>query len=207
MKTPNLCKNLFPQLANYRWGYLDINEVAFKFSKIIESKDGKNIFLDQDFLYKVIKLVHEIKEISHSYGGWLEDRSFVWSGHYQKPEESFHYGIDLTVPEGSAVYMPIDGELVDLFVDGDQDGGWGGRLTCSTDKGFLILGHLCEMIYHKKTIKKGDYIGKVAPKAINGGWWPHLHVQLMRELIVGVDGYGRMYEGIEKDFLNPFVID
>lgn len=71
------------------------------------------------------QLVKEL-QCDYIYGGYMEDRSFVWRGHYHQNGFT-HYGVDYCVPEGTPVFLPRNGSLVCLEHDPDPNGGWGGR--------------------------------------------------------------------------------
>lgn len=168
----------------------------------------KNPMLDPDFCAKFIESVHSGHGIDCSYGGWLEDRSRLWSGHYMKPGATWHLGIDYNVPAGTEVCMPYDaGELWHSIVDGDQDGGWGGKMIFRVGAVNVIFGHLRDIQYKFREYKRGEVIGRIAETDFNGGWASHLHVQAMRRAEglypQSVDGYGSLYAGIENDFPRP----
>ena len=203
MSNPELefCHSLFPSL-NGVWGYVDLNYFSFCINKIYDQITVGKICKDPYEFDKWVKFYHKLLDVDFSYGGYLEDRRVLWSGHYQEALKAVHYGVDFTVPEGTPVHIPIDGKLIDNFNNGDQDGGWGGRLTFETQKGFLLFGHL-DVTNIKDSYSAGDVIGTIAPPEKNGGWWPHLHVQLMREFDKSVDGYGSRYDGMENDFIDP----
>jgi murein DD-endopeptidase MepM/ murein hydrolase activator NlpD len=206
---PILCDLLFPQLKDAAWGRIDINALAEEVVQLLPdsldcSPEGANPFLNPVLCEKWLNLVHKIKEVDYSWGGYLEDRSQVWSGHYHKRGEVIHLGVDFYVPVGVEVYMPIDGDLCWSQQDPDQNGGWGGKLIFRTQAGYLVFGHLKEISdSFPRFVKKGEVIGKIAEADKNGGWSPHLHVQLMKEFKPEVDGYGPKYDGMELDFLNP----
>lgn len=202
---PVLIFRLFPELINARWGYLNANEMAKDICTALDVDSTKsNLFLDPYLAERWLNFIHKIKEIQYSWGGWLEDRSVLWSGHYQKPGECVHLGIDVNVPVGTPVYMPINGKLVHSFNDPDQNGGWGGKLIFQYKGGYLVLGHLDEIPNDLDAdYEQGKKVGVIAKTERNGGWFPHLHVQTMRKFDPDVDGYSAYYTGIEKAFPNP----
>jgi murein DD-endopeptidase MepM/ murein hydrolase activator NlpD len=72
--------------------------------------------------------------------------------------------------------------------------GWGGRVIFKIDHEFpyLLYGHLDPKSI---TVRVGDkvsantVVGRLGDARVNGGWFTHLHVQQMRELWPGFDGY------------------
>lgn len=208
VSAPVLIYRLFPQLINSRWGYLNFNAIAAHLGIALELKaDSPNPFLDQATVERWMNFIHKVKEIDFSWGGWLEDRAKLWRGHYQKPDECIHLGIDINVPVDTQVYMPVSGKLVHSFNDPDQEGGWGGKLIFECKDFYLVLGHLKNIDndlgaeYHH-----GDIVGVIAETDKNGGWFPHLHVQVMKNFVPDVDGYSAYYRGIEGDYPNPIEI-
>lgn len=198
-------KLLFPELED-SWKYLNLGELAK------EVVSDNNPLLNPENCAIWVEEVHVKNNTKYSYGGYLEDRSILWKGHYHKPGHAIHLGIDYNVPAGTLVHMPCDGLLIYSNLDEDQNGGWGGKLIFDTeDKNcpFLILGHLSDIPTIGKIFKKGDVVGKIANYPYNGNWFPHLHVQTASCFkingvdVTSVDGYSNLYEGIEKDFPNP----
>ena len=214
---PGLCNALFPQLSHERWGELNINDLAGRVSKLIypliesaampldfSGKGSDNPFLNPTICEEWTNFIHHVKGVDYSWGGYMEDRSVVWAGHYHKPGEVIHLGVDFYVPARTWVHMPCPGKLVHKFYDPDQDGGWGGQLVYETEMGFLIFGHLKNLMGEVGDLAETDKIvGVVAEAECNGNWSPHLHVQLMAKFDPKVDGYSKKYDGMELDFPNP----
>lgn len=204
-----LIKSLFPQIEG-EWGYVNVAKIAecIVGNMGLQTHDP-NPFLDPVIVDRWMEFVHDIKEIDYSWGGYLEDRSVLWRGHYHQPGEVIHLGVDVNVPAGTEVFMPTWGILAHSFQDPDQNGGWGGKIIFQCTTGafeglYLIFGHLKDIPHDIGTkYIPGQKIGVIAEAEINGGWAPHLHVQLMREFLPNVDGYAAHYEGIEDDFPNP----
>jgi hypothetical protein len=184
---------LFPQLDKAVWGELNLNTQALR--TCVETEE-RNILLDPRICQKWLELVHLLNGVDYSFGGYLESRSFLWRGHYHKPDSFIHLGIDYNVPAGTVVRWPYVSEVVDSWHDPDQDGGWGGRIilryaamdsanpvSSVVHERFTIIGHL----EPESMAKKGDiirpkdsdrhFIGVVGEPNVNGNWFPHLHVQ------------------------------
>lgn len=222
-----VCRKFFPKMEG-EWGFVDFNKVATEFQELIspikalDAADWReqNLLLDPYVAGAVAKFVRKIKGIDYCFGGYMEDRSALWEGHYMKPGEVTHLGVDLGVPaitsDGHDVYvhLPVEAKLVHSFLDPDQDGGWGGKLifeykNCDVigddeEPRYLVLGHLKRIVTDIGTVYPTDAIvGRIAETSCNGGWSPHLHVQCMTKLVPDIDGYGPHYEGIENDFPDP----
>jgi hypothetical protein len=189
---------LFPQFSQDKWLEININEIALQFA-------------DEPIDASESHWVEELKKmfvVDHLWGGWLEHRDFVLRDKYHKnmgPDYFWHLGIDYTVPVHSLVHLPVDATLLYHFQDPDQDGGWGGKLIFDSDHGLFVLGHLDQIVTESRHYSAGDVIGRVADRDMNGNWFPHLHIQCLREFYPNVDGYSYHYDGIELDFPNPTV--
>src|SRR5258708_19123945 len=96
--------------------------------------------------------------------------------------------------EGSAIYAPLDG-IVHSFRNNDvplDDGPTiilqhtvehdGSSLTFFTLYGHLSLDSL-DGLYEGKPIAAGSVLARIGDYPINGGWPPHLHVQIMTDLL------------------------
>ena len=202
---------LFPELASGRWGVINLNEIAEDLVPLVMPlmDQPKNPFLDPEYCEGWKNFVHKIKGLDYSEGGYLEDRSTVWDGHYHEDGSVWHLGVDFYVPADIPVHLPCAAKLVHVFVDPDQRGGWGGKLIFQREDGlYFILGHL-HMVTRKigEDFPKGAVVGMIGPSFCNGGWSPHLHVQCMTKLEPDVDGYGALYDGIEKDFPDPLTVN
>jgi hypothetical protein len=198
-----LRNKLFPSLQNFDWGTINLNECAKIISKIAPSDEP---FLDPKKQIALIELIHSIKEVDCTHGGYLEDRSDLWKGHYHEPGATWHLGIDYNVPENTSVYLPVKATLIHSVIDKDQYGGWGGKMIFQAENGiYFILGHLKNMM-ERKVYNPGIYVGEIAGPECNGNWYPHLHVQCMRKLDLDVDGYSKMYDEIKEDFPNPELV-
>jgi len=204
MKGYNVIRRLLPNLEG-DWAKLNINDIAVDACKLLNvGPNDPNPFLDPETVDNWLEFAHKLLGCDYSYGGYLENRSTLWRGHYHKPGEMIHLGVDLNVPEGEIVAMPTWGKLVYSFNDPDQNSGWGGKLIFECDQGYLLFGHLKNIPNDIGTIYSPDqYVGVVAEAKCNGGWVPHLHVQLMKEFNPNVDGYGPLYAGIENDYIDP----
>lgn len=71
------------------------------------------------------------------------------------------------------------------MLDNDQNGGWGGRIIWKIigTPLYIIYGHLEHAIHLQigQICQKGEIVGITAASSQNGGWYPHLHVQIVDE--------------------------
>lgn len=133
---------------------------------------------------------------AHLYaGGYLEDRRDIWRGSYLTPDASVHLGVDVQAPAGAPVTSPVTGTLHEAWTDPDAEGGWGGRAIIERVDGSLyIIAHLdlSPALTPDDPVSVGTPLGAVAPRERNGGWFPHVHLQVVRDRadLQGLDGYG-----------------
>ena len=152
-----LAKLLFPDLKG-KWGYLNLNEEARNITA------EPNPLLDPIFATEWVQMLQNKSHIDYSHGGFLEDRSVLWRGHYQPKGYAVHLGVDFNVPCYSMVHLPVDAELIFYKVDADQNGGWGGQLIFKRRTGqYITFGHLKDIETNiGKHYKTGSVIGKIA---------------------------------------------
>ncbi|MGD9412631.1 MAG: aminotransferase class III-fold pyridoxal phosphate-dependent enzyme, partial [Desulfobacterales bacterium] len=115
-----------------------------------------------------------------------------------------HIGIDLFAETGAAVHAPIAGKVF-AFSNNDapQDYGPVVILEHTTDNGepfYTLFGHLSpdslEGLYVGKPIACGERFGRIGAADINGGWTPHLHFQIITDLLdMGCDFPGVVRSG------------
>lgn len=196
-----LYERLFPALKDDRWAEININEIA---KQLMEGKvEGDNPALDPYWCMAQQEQLFELLQCDYAWGGYLEDRSFIWRGHYHQ-NGFIHYGVDYYVPAGTPVFLPHGGKLLCLEENPDNDGGWGGRAVYQIGGHYVIFAHLYNMmgqVGHE--YKAGSLVGLVALPDRNGGWAPHLHVQCMKDYNLSTDGYGPMLDTLNEDFPNP----
>lgn len=184
-----LYQRLFPQLANRSWGTVDLDARA-RIDYPGESRRRTDNPLNDPYVCgQWVEQLHKQLAIEFSFGGYMENRSHLWRGHYQEATRDFvHLGVDYNVPAGTAVAAVRPWIVYDSRVDYEQDGGWGGRVICKHPEAefYVIYAHLEHgSIVPKETqLKEGQQVGIVGNSDVNGGWFPHLHVQCIAGRIV-----------------------
>lgn len=206
----NLHNLIFPQLKG-EWKELNLNEEA---ELLFEARQNSNIpnkdenpLLNPHLCSIWVEALHEKRGCDYSYGGYLEDRKSLWKGHYHKEGHTTHIGVDFNVPAYTEVYMPFDGELVAAENDPHQNGGWGTRVIFKVNDLYVIFAHLRPSDFSLgEYYRKGCTIGSLGTPMNNGGWFPHLHVQCMKNYDMGVDGYFQAVDNLKELFPNPYEI-
>jgi len=202
-----LYERLFPALKGDRWAEININEIAKQLmegQQLIDGKtDAENPALDPYWCMAQQEQLFELLQCDYAWGGYLEDRSFVWRGHYHQ-NGFIHYGVDYYVPQTEPVFLPKAGKLLCLEDCPDYYGGWGGRAVYKIGEQHVIFAHLYNLMGEVgREYSAGDMVGLVAPPNRNGGWAPHLHVQCMTNYDLSADGYGPEADTNEENFPNP----
>ncbi|HYY11712.1 MAG TPA: phosphotransferase, partial [Kineosporiaceae bacterium] len=102
-----------------------------------------------------------------------------------------HLGVDLFVPAGSPVHAPLPG-VVRQAADNTAPLDFGPVVVLehATTGGvpfFTLYGHLSReglaRIREGQAVAAGDVIGSVGASTENGGWPPHVHVQVLTALV------------------------
>lgn len=101
---------------------------------------------------------------------------------------SLHVGVDLGGPEGTAVHAPLDGVVIHAG-ENPAPGDYGPTLvTGHTWEGrplYVLYGHLSRASLTRSPVGRrvaaGDVLGWLGAPEENGGWPPHVHVQLAWE--------------------------
>ncbi len=111
--------------------------------------------------------------------------------HPTAEHRTIHLGIDLFVTAGAPVYAPLDG-IVYCLANNDTRLDYGPLLILkhATDDGlefFTLYGHLSEehltTLAVGQTIQRGQRIASIGAPPTNGDWTPHLHFQLITDLL------------------------
>ncbi len=109
---------------------------------------------------------------------------------------TIHIGFDLFAAAATPVFAPLDGEIAAFNDNGmNQDYGPVIILRHRTDDGtefFTLYGHLSREslagLSAGKRVKAGDRIATLGAANENGGWTPHLHLQIVTDLLeLGTD--------------------
>ncbi len=215
---------LFPQLANAPHGHIQLDEEARQWMAD-HPADGRaaavSPFLDPAYCLDILTIWHRQRGWEWSYGGYLEDRRHLWAGSYLDRSRNYlHLGLDLNVPAGTLVAADWPGQVMLIDDDRDEHGGWGMRIILRLQPPepsglIMILAHIRNARCRPgQAIGPGDILAEVGVPPTNGNWYPHLHVQLMREKdflavletrFAELDGYGHpdQMESLRALFPDP----
>ena len=117
--------------------------------------------------------------------------AFATGDHPTDERRTIHLGIDLFVQPGSAIYAPLEGTVCCAANNtAEQDYGPLVILQHATDDGenfYTLYGHLSEEslrgLAPGRTVSRGEPFATVGAPPLNGNWPPHLHFQLIIDLL------------------------
>ncbi len=118
------------------------------------------------------------------------DEAFKSIGNEGDEWRTIHLGIDLFVEPGTPVFAPLDGK-VHSFQNNAAPLDYGPTIILEHDTGqdkfYTLYGHLSldslPGLSQGKRINKGELIARIGDTAVNGGWPPHLHLQIITDLM------------------------
>jgi murein DD-endopeptidase MepM/ murein hydrolase activator NlpD len=159
-------------------------------NKELENVNLRNTSVFNEFVFDQL----ESSGKTYGVGGYLEHRAiYRRSERFETSEADFrniHLGVDIWTTAGSAVYAPLDG-IIFSIQDNQGFGDYGPTIILKHKFDgktlFSLYGHLTltdlGMYQLGKTIYAGDLLCHVGPFPENGDWPPHLHFQLMFDML------------------------
>lgn len=194
---------LFPELNRKDFALVNLNDEARNWLAG-QSSSMTNPLLDSTVCQQFIDDYHQRAGTQFSFGGWLEDRSNFLLGSYLDKEQRYtHLGVDFNVPAGTRVAVNRSCKVIRIDDDFPEEHGWGVRVIVRdlASDSMIIYAHLDRriLVAVDDEIEPGTVIGFVGTPLHNGGWFPHLHVQvvdggyyaeLLKNDLRDLDGYG-----------------
>ena len=170
---------------------------CLKDSKVISLDPGSSILPDDPHSIKdkeatnLTNLGESEKQNQIVLGKYLEPRLIYTSKDFRRgtgknsDRRTIHLGIDVFIPAGTEVFNPLDGKVVHSdFSNKHLDYGGFVVIEHKTSSGILfysLFGHLDPNSIPPHIgghLGKGDILGRIGEASVNGGWEPHLHLQL-----------------------------
>ena len=113
--------------------------------------------------------------------------------HDEIPESrTIHLGLDLFMKAGTPVFAPLDG-TIHSFQNNTEHLDYGPTIIMqheTDDDGatfYTLYGHLSvkslDGLHEGMRVKRGDRIATLGDPRVNGGWPPHLHFQIITDLL------------------------
>lgn len=138
-----------------------------------------------------------------AFGGYNEERNLYKSSAIFNDEEheerNIHIGMDLWIKAGTPVLAAVDAE-VHGFDFNTGKGNYGPTIilkhTIENQTFYTLYGHLSvesiEQIEIGTRFKKGQTVATLGDSSINGGYAPHLHFQIIKN----IEDYSSDYPGV-----------
>jgi 4-aminobutyrate aminotransferase-like enzyme/Ser/Thr protein kinase RdoA (MazF antagonist) len=117
--------------------------------------------------------------------------TFEVAGNDGREWRTVHLGVDLYMEPGSAVTAPLEGTVHSLR-DNDAPLDYGSTVILEHNPAggvafYTLYGHLSRNslagLHQGQTLKKGETVGWIGSSEENGGWPPHLHFQIVSDLL------------------------
>lgn len=118
-----------------------------------------------------------------------------------------HIGIDLGVPSLTPVFAPLDGE-VHSIANHQNEGDYGPTIILRHQlegiSFFTLYGHLHQAAHTQLQvgdfIKAGQQFTAIGTTEENGGWAPHLHLQIIENIGANIDNYIGVVDPLQLDY-------
>ncbi len=137
--------------------------------------------------------------VPYGLGAYAEDRQVYTAAQFADaggPERrSVHTGIDVFAPAMTPVHAPIAGRVLYVTYNADPLD-YGHTLILQHDAGdvafYTLYGHLAGtlpgLLSVGDAVKPGPVIAHLGDWHENGGWAPHIHFQIMTDMLGRTDG-------------------
>lgn len=143
-----------------------------------------------------LKQFHKYNPTTLLANGYLETRPFYTTNAFKSegnngPQyRTVHLGTDFWLPAQTPVHAPFDG-VVKIIHHNDYDKDYGPMLILEHQfndvKFYTLYGHLTltslTLLKNGDTIKQGQLIAYIGAPEENGNWAPHLHFQIILDLL------------------------
>ncbi len=147
----------------------------------------------------------EDQKADFGYGGYGETRpiyttdDFSTEGNYGPRWRTVHVGFDVWGPVDTPIYAPYDGVVYSAGVDPTASGYGNFIILQHQEDGhsfYTLYGHLAandtQRLRAGTQVQRRDRIASFGTAQDNGGWPPHLHFQIMRDVL----GYQGDFPGV-----------
>jgi peptidoglycan LD-endopeptidase LytH len=164
---------------------------------------------DTQVFTKYIFSEMQVRQTPVAIGGYAEDR-FLYhrSTHFLGVEaRTIHLGIDIWAVAGTPVFAPLAGK-VHSFANNATFGDYGYTIVLAHELEnvlfYTLYGHLSEEslegIVEGKIIAKGENFCWLGKPEENGNWPPHLHFQIIADMLGKQGDFPGVAAPSEKDF-------
>lgn len=172
---------------------IESNTLKLDFSpanKELEKVDLRNTQVFNDYVFKQLSAQNK----KYGIGGYFEHRAIYRRSEMFATQETdfrnIHLGVDIWAEAGTPIYAPWDGKIYS-FQDNVGFGNYGATIILEHEifdqKLYSLYGHLTlndlENLRIGQKFNAGDLLCHIGPFPENGDWPPHLHFQLMFDML------------------------
>jgi peptidoglycan LD-endopeptidase LytH len=179
----------------------------------LHSLDLLNVVEMDEYISRKIKEANAVCAV----GGYLENRYiYRTTQHFQQSTEprSIHLGVDIWAKAGTPVYAPTQGKI-HSFANNANIGDYGPTIILEHNLEnltfYTLYGHLnlecLHGLYEGKKIEEGEKIAEFGNFPINGNWSPHLHFQVMTDMLGNKGDFPGVCEPSKKAFFADICLD
>lgn len=146
-----------------------------------------------------------------AYGGYNEIRNlYQQNNHFnnsEKEERNIHIGLDLWIKAGTNVLAAVDGTIYGFDINSGK-GNYGPTIILKheleNEVFYSLYGHLSEESLDDIKIgtffKKGEIIAQLGNSTVNGGYAPHLHFQIIKNIETNRSDYPGVCSKSDLDY-------
>lgn len=128
-----------------------------------------------------------------AFGGYNEERNLYQSSHLfndeEKEERNIHIGMDFWIKAGTSILAALDGTVYGFDFNAGK-GNYGPTIilkhAVENQTFYTLYGHLSvesiENLEIGTTFKKGQKMATLGDASVNGGYSPHLHFQIIKDI-------------------------
>ncbi len=173
------------------------------------TNEALQVLDNQDELMSYILEQTTVAKKQVAYGGYKEERDFyLKSPLFSGERRTLHLGVDVWLPVHTPVYAARDGVVFGkAYNQAYLDYGYTIVLQHEVDGAVLhaLYGHLSEkdfeVIQVGQTVEANQVIAYVGDESENGGWAPHLHFQLIKDMEGNLSDYpGVCQKNLEEQY-------
>lgn len=180
-----------PEMTDENLIIFDLSISSLELGNLADVSDVKR------FTKRLFKRM-KAEKASVGIGRYNEARALYTSDNFKvESNEGFvgrtiHLGLDIFMEAESSVFAPLDG-VVHSFQNNAAPLDYGPTIILQHKVSgkaltfFTLYGHLSEdsleKLYEGKEIKQGERLAKIGDYPVNGGWPPHLHFQIITDLL------------------------
>ena len=145
---------------------------------------------------KYVEQLLKDAKVKYAIGLYGEDRGCYQSGIFKSPgcndNRSIHLGLDVFTAAQQTIYAPIAGKVLNFQYNAEKlDYGYtlilSHRIPKTGTLFYTLYGHLShrtlDVVSKSDVIEAGQIIGYLGDHHENGGWSPHLHFQIITDML------------------------